>query len=130
MKTRIQCNTKHYIITGLCGLLLGFSGIALAAEKTGKIISVQVFAPSNAPSVFGTGYQVTIDKKAKSSGSMGKYHKGKGPANATYSFGYRDTRGTSFDCGSAKLTKNSKVKLILSDKKGKYSCKNKVTKVK
>lgn len=72
------------------------------------VVEVKVVATERAGAV---GYLV----EGKSSGGLGSYYSGKGPSSKRYVFGYRKQAigGEDISCGSAILSKNSQVKLIV-----------------
>lgn len=53
----------------------------------------------------------------KQHGSLGKHTKGSGPADQTYFFGMKrgSVFGKNINCGSLRLSKNSKISLVLTD---------------
>ena len=133
MKRLIKRSMKYYLVAGLCGLILGFSGITLAAHGTAKkTITIQVWSPQQ---VTALGFQANKQKgllaKNYSKGGLGNNYSSSGhPAGVKYSFGIK-VGGKSVSCGSKKLTENSVVKLILKTKDGKVvGCTNSVSNLK
>ena len=72
--------------------------------------TINITVTIHAKDVAGVGYSV----EGTESGEAGNSHTGVGPSNKTYSFGYRKNPKIheNIPCGTAQLSKNSKVTLI------------------
>ncbi|WP_058533469.1 hypothetical protein [Legionella saoudiensis] len=95
------------LIIGFC--LMGSSAVFAASNM------ITVAVTTNDPTSAGIGFAVN----GKKIGGAGKSYTGKGPANSTYSFGYRShsAEGKDIPCGSHTLTRDSQVFLMVKGNK-------------
>ncbi|KTD70851.1 hypothetical protein [Legionella tucsonensis] len=95
--------------------LKNLSGIVLVSFSIQAFANdmIKVHVKTNEKTAAALGFKVD----GKRSGSRGKIHSGKGPANREYIFGYRKNSAFGPDvlCGSKVLTKDSAVTLVIAN---------------